>query len=530
MSAPREVHNVRNETAHQSTGKKILFGIMGGSGQTIVTIMVAFVQIRLILSFLPKDISGIWFLFLSIGAYITYFDLGISPTISREISFIGGRALRDAAGRDQEIIDLIATCQRMFQLIAAIVFILGFLLGGLFLSKISGYQDLKSIGIAWFIFTIGASLNLLGGAAFASLYGMGHVATERLIRAVTQVLGLAISAVALYFGFGIIGLAAAWMFQNIIARLWGWWVLYRYHPELKTHSGNATLEIARRIAGPSLKWAAMGLGAILILQTDNPIIATTIGVASIPSYEAASKIVSALMTFSLLIATSSTPFLSKAYAAGDMQACTTLLMRNVRFGMAVMVMLASFLAVFGDAVIESWLGPGNFVGFPIVWTLLIMLTLEVHHVIHATATMAAGHLVFLWTALASGVMKIALSVVLAHSLGLWGVAIGTMVAQLLTNNWYAPYVTIRLFDLSFTKYGKTVILPVLLLLLSLLLINTGIRHQIHGLPGLPLLAMSFSASSMAWLILTFGLLTARSEQKAFIDALVHWKNRLSRSS
>ena len=451
MEGPQKIFEGNNGPA---AGKKILHGVIGGTGQTIVAILVAFVQIRLILSFLPKDISGTWFLFLSIGAYMTYFDLGISPTLSREISFITGRPETKASEKTQHIANLIATCQRFFQSIAAAVFLLGFGLGALFLLKIAPAADQRAIPLAWMIFSLGASLNLLGGAAFAALYGTGNVATERLIRATTQLMGLGFSALFLYLRIGIIGLSVAWVSQNLIARLWGWRALHRYHPELKAARGQATRATAKKIAVPSLKWAAMGLGAILILQTDNPIIAATIGVVFIPSYEAAAKIVSALMTFSLLVVTSSTPFLSKTYAAGDMASFRSLLLRNVRFGMAAMLILASFFAVFGDRVIDIWLGPGNFVGFPVLWTLLIMLTLETHHVIHATATMAAGHLIFLWTAILSGVLKIAMSVLLASHLGLWGVALGTLIAQLLTNNWYAPYSTLRIFNLSFTSYLK----------------------------------------------------------------------------
>ncbi len=481
VEGPQKIIEVNNGSA---AGKKILHGVIGGTGQTIVAILVAFVQIRLILSFLPKDISGTWFLFLSIGAYITYFDLGISPTLSREISFITGRSETEATEKTQHIANLIATCQRIFQGIAAAVFLLGFGLGVLFLLKIAPAAEQRAIPLAWMIFSLGASLNLLGGAAFAALYGTGNVATERLIRATSQLMGLGFSALLLYFGFGIFGLSVAWVSQNLIARLWGWRALHRYHPELKAARGQATRATAKKIAVPSLKWAAMGLGAILILQTDNPIIAATIGVVFIPSYEAAAKIVSALMTFSLLVVTSSTPFLSKTYASGDMASFRSLLLRNVRFGMAAMLILATFFAVFGDRAIDVWLGPGNFVGFPVLWTLLIMLTLETHQVIHATATMAAGYLIFLWTAILSGVLKIGLSLLLASHFGLWGVALGTLIAQLLTNNWYAPYATLRIFNLSFASYLKKTVVPLFVLAFFMLAVNLGLRYTTNTIPVL----------------------------------------------
>ena len=170
VEGPQKIIEVNNGTP---VGKKILHGVIGGTGQTIVAILVAFVQIRLILSFLPKEMSGTWFLFLSIGAYMTYFDLGISPTLSREISFITGRSETEASEKTQHIANLIATCQRFFQIIAGAVFLMGLGLGALFLLKIAPAADHGAIPVAWMIFSLGAPLNLLGGAAFAALYGTG---------------------------------------------------------------------------------------------------------------------------------------------------------------------------------------------------------------------------------------------------------------------------------------------------------------------------------------------------------------------
>jgi O-antigen/teichoic acid export membrane protein len=513
----------RGAVPPSTTATRIVHGILGGTGQTVVTIMASIIQLRLIIAFLPTDAAGTWFLFLSIGAYFAYFDLGISPTLSREISFITGRQPGSVPLNDRTIPDLIATCQRMFQTAAVVVFFLGLVLGWLFLNAVAPGVDRNVLGGAWLIFTIGASLNLLGGAAFAALYGTGNVATERIIRASTQFLGLALSALLLAFGAGIIGLAVAWAAQNIIARIAGWRMLYRYHPELKTAQGRASAALARSIAAPSLKWAAMGVGAILILQTDNPIIAATLGVGSIPPYEAVAKIIAALMTFSLLIVTSSTPFISKAYAAREINTVSVLLLRNVRFGMAVMIVLASYLALFGDRVIEAWLGPGNFVGFPVLWTLLVMLTLEVHHVIHATATMAAGHLVFLRPAIFAGILKVVLSILLARTLGLWGIALGTLIAQLATNNWYAPYTALRFFNLPLRRYAGNVAAPLVLLLLALLAANAGLRQLTDGLPPFPGAVLAFLASSAAGLAMTYWLLMLQDERRVFERAIAFWR-------
>lgn len=455
--------------------KKILHGVLSGGGLTAITTIVSIIQLRLILEFLPTDIAGMWLLFLSVGAYIAFLDFGISPTLSREISFLLGASDGVGKSHEQQVADLLATCLRMFLVLACVAIVFGAILMEVYLWSQPQIEHAGTVKWAWLIFLAGASINIIGGAAFAALYGLGDVATERIIRSITLLCGLGLSYLSLYFGYGIIGLAVSWVLQNLIARLIAIWALYAYHPWLAHVKGRAKKVLFLKIAGPSFKWAAMGFGAILILQTDNIIIATMLGPAFIPQYEAVAKIAVALMTLSLLIVNSSTPFLSKAYAAGQHEQVNVMLLKNVRLAMFAMAVLVPFMALFGGEVVDIWLGPGNFVGNYVLWTMLTMVFLEVHHVALATATMATGRIAFMWIALGAGVLNILLSLLLVQRLGLWGVALGTMIAQMLTNNWYAPYLTLKHFAVSFRVYLSKVVLPVMALFLSCLIFDAGIK-------------------------------------------------------
>lgn len=218
----------------------------------------------------------------------------------------------------------------------------------------------------------------------------------------------------------------------------------------------------------------MSLGALLIFSTDNPMIGLFLGPSHIPPYEAMVKVVNTLLSFSLIISSSSVPFISKAFAMNDAVYCRKILFRNSRAGVGLMLFFASFFAFFGERIMAVWLGGNVFVGPWVMWTLLIVLTLECHHVIHATASMAAGKIVFLWPALIAGVVKILLSLLLIRSLGLPGLAISTLVAQVMTNNWFAPFVSLRVFQVSFKDYVKLVVRPLFIFVLALLFINGAV--------------------------------------------------------
>jgi O-antigen/teichoic acid export membrane protein len=338
---------------------------------------------------------------------------------------------------------------------------------------------------------------------------------------VSLIAGLALTAATLLLHWGLVGLAIAWLMQGALLGGLGWFYLRREVPDISRQSFSPNWTLARKLAVPSLKFALIQLGAILILQSANPLIAIMLGTSAIPQYEALSKIAATLMTLGLLIVNSSSPYFSMAYAAGELDSLRKLLERNLQLGVGIIVVLGSFVAVNGDRIVAAWLGPAKFAGFAVLWVLLAMVVLEVHHVIFATAVMAAGQIVFFWAALISGALNIMLAIACVGRFGLLGIALAVAIAQLVTNNWYVPYVAIRFFHISIPQLVRRVWLP--LLLLSAVKIAADIL--IRSLPwlsgdGFVPLAASFLASVCLGVVL-WSLLVLRSDERA---QLLSWIN------
>jgi len=443
--------------------RQIFRGATAGAIYTITSVLAGIIQFRLIVQSLPPDLAGLWLLFVTVGGYVMFFDLGISPTIGREISFCLGVSNLTEEQRVQHISELLVTLWRSFRILALAAGLLCVAIGESFIVLYVS-NNKTTVEWAWAVFSIGAALTLLSGTALAGLYGLGDIAAEKIIRCIALLTGLGLTFVALRLNQGIFGLAVAWTTQAVVMGILGWYRLRDLFPQLQTTACKPNWRLARKMVSPSLKLASVQLGAILILQSANPLIALTIGTAYIPAYEAISKIAVTMMTMALLIVNSSSPFLSMAFAAGELDKMLLLLIRNLRLGVGLMVVLASFMAVNGDRIIAVWLGPSAFAGYPVLCVVLAMVLLEVHHVIFATAVMAAGRIVFVWSALASGIINIALAVILVRDYGLLGIAVAIAIAQLLTNNWYAPYVAIRLFRIPLTVLIREVWGPMSLLL------------------------------------------------------------------
>ena len=453
--------------------RRIAAGVLAGWLNAAVGVVVSLVQVRLVFRALPLDLTGVWFLFLTLAGYVTLFDLGVGPTLSREISFALGTEGPEPETR-QRIADLVGAAARFFAWISAGVIAVSLPAGLWFLSSVAPAAHVREVQVAWCVFVFGAALNVFGNAAFAGLVGLGSVGAERGVRTAVQVLYLGFLYVALSTGTGMLGLSVAWVANGAVLTAAGWTALRRELPWLGEHRA-VTAGMLRRIMAPSLKWAMTAFGSLLILDTDNVIIAGVMGPASIPAYELVAKLAGMCMYLAGLFAISSAPFVSVAHARGDEAGIRALALRNVRVGMGFMAVACAWVLAFAGPFVDVWVGPGHFVGTAIVAVFVTMQFLEAHHRFHATIAMSMGHIVFHWWALGAGVLNLALTLALVRTHGLLGVALGSMLAQMLTNNWYAPVYTLRLLKLPVGPYLTTVGLPILAVLAAALLGAVGTK-------------------------------------------------------
>jgi O-antigen/teichoic acid export membrane protein len=493
-----------------SIARKIVSGFIGGITLTTVGLVASFIQFSLLLRYLPLEVVGIWMVFTSIGAYVMFFDLGMSPTLGREISFAAGDLELDEVARANRIGTLIRSCTTIVAVLAVAMFLIGISGGWSYLSTVVPRSLRVEVYPAWIIFAAGAALNLIGEGWFAGIYGLGQVFSEKIIRSLGAVLGLIFVSIAV-LRHSFMGLATAYLLQAGCTISIARYVLFRAGPRTIAR-GQFQLSTIRMIVGPSLKYAATLLGGILILQTDNLVIASILGPKLIPNYQAIAKMVSIMMQLSMMLVMTSLPLASQAYARNDTPQLLRLLNRNLRYSLSVMVILGSFVACFADRVILVWLGPNHFVGFAIVWVLLTVMLLEAHHQSMAAAIMATGKIVFVVPALLAGVLNIIFSILLARRYGLIGVVFGTMLAQVATNNWYAPWYTLRYFRISFREHFRTVLVPIVGLLTTLVIANLGIRFLTTNIP----LILSVFAGALCTGIVglsVFGIIVLAPEER-----------------
>lgn len=220
--------------------------------------------------------------------------------------------------------------------------------------------------------------------------------------------------------------------------------------------GQWNADFAKAMVQPAIYAWLTSIGSFLILRTDDYFIALLQDVSSIPAYRATYQFVSTLFMIVAHIAGSYSVFISQMWQAGELEAIHKIVIRNAKITLCVMGYGVAFILTAGREFLALWLGPDNFVGYPILVVFCIMLTLEAQHNVMAQSARATEDERYAPWAIASGILNVIFTWILIRPFGLLGVALGTMLAQLFTNNWYAVYRPIVRFKIPIQSYFRIV--------------------------------------------------------------------------
>lgn len=503
-------------------GRRILFAVSVGWLSRFVIIVLGLVLIPLLFRNMGQEELGLWFMLGQSGAFLGLMDLGVSPTLTRRIAFAKGLAGADPAAATsdasrRQIADLVATGRLIYRFLSAGVFLLAWTTGFLFLGHIELHQlSYRTVWIAWTVMCASHALGVWAAMWNCLLQGTGHVGWDGVIAIVVQVVVLLAQIAAVLAGGGLITLAAIAAAGAVVTRYAVIAFMRRREPELFAIPGRWNREMFESMLKPALKAWATGVGAFLILRTDQYFIAYFKGADNIPSYQAAYQLVSNLLILSLSFAISSQVFISQLWQTGQIKEVHRIVTRSVRFALIVMACGIACLLAAGRELMNLWLGPGHFVGYAVLGIFCVTLFLETQHCAVAAASRSTEDEVFMWWALGAGALNLVLTWWLIKPFGLLGVALGTMIAQMLTNNWYAVYRGLWRLQMSRSGYFRDVLLPVMAVFIVALVL-AALGKQLLG-------ADAHQAAILAIAVLTTGivcvialwLLAADEEERKFV--------------
>lgn len=397
---------------------------------------------------------GILVLTLSIINYSNVLDLGIGVTVQKMVAERVHHAARD------EITSIVRNAVTMFTIIGVIVFAacIGIepVLGVIF--KVGGHNlDLFQISLAIAATGIGISFPSAIYTAVHQAYGDYRYLS--VLGIVGQVIKVGLGIFFLLSGWGIVSLVAVQTAVNLAA-----FFLKIGHSKTRfgvgLRSGRFSWVVMKQMFSMSSWVFILNLATHVIFSTDNFVAGAVLGTPAVASYQVALGPASSLQTaagqFDIVSLTAAAS-LKAQDALGDLR---RLYLEATRVVASVTMPGAMLFALWGRQLLKLWVGRS----FESSYSTLIVLAIGCFFAtISGSATQVVLALnrykVLAVMSLVEAAVNLGLSVVLAHVIGVVGIALGTTIPlTLMTFCAYMPFAC-RLIELPYRRVLLRLVLP-----------------------------------------------------------------------
>lgn len=460
-----------------STTRRIAFGTAAQWISRIVTIGLGLVLMPVLLAHLPKEEVGIWLLLGQSWAVMGILDLGISYTLTRRIALAKGKS---GGGPDveltheslQEIADLVAAGKRVYRIMAVTVFAVSWSLGFYYLKNLQLHEiSHQTVWIAWTVLCACNAFNVWAMVWGCLLQGTGNVGWDGLLATLINGTILLVQIFVVMSGGGVISLAVVATIGAVTQRQILRWFTLRRNPALTRIEGGWNRKVISGMPGLAFRAWLTSLGGVLVFNTDSFFIASNDGAADIPAFRAAFLVILNLHVLASALPQASAVFITQLWQARQKDEVRRIFQRNLRAGLCLMLCGGTAIICAGESLFNLWLGPSNYVGLPIIVTLVGLFLLEQQSFIISTACRATEDEPFAAWMMAAGLAKILFAPLLMQHFGLLGLALASLLSQLLLVHGYVAWRGFSRLEFPWSKYIGSVWMPCLAVLAGAATLN-----------------------------------------------------------
>lgn len=443
---------------------------------TVVSMASGFVLLPLLLVFLSADELGLWYVFLAVSNLTLLFEFGFNPTFARNIVYVVNGARRLArrgcdvssveAGIDWHLLKTVMrTSKRVYAAIAILSFVLVATLGSFYIARIA--QGLEGVGhwVSWGIFCVSIFLNLYYLYFMTYLRGVGDIAGENRAKTYAKCAQLALSAILLMMGFGLVGASIGFLVNGLLLRILARRSFRKHREIVDGLAGDSTVvskgDFKNCLSSISfIAWrdGVVQLSGYASTQATSIVCSLFLSLAETGTYSVLLQLGNAVCSLASAYARSCLPMFQSAYAQEDVQTQRSVVERGTAVywvlflvgTVGVLTVIFPLLPVFK---------PGLVVSVPVFAVLSLYLALWNQHSMYCCFIVSRNEIPYMGGYLVSAILGIALSVALMQCAGwgIWGLIIGQMAVQLSFNNWYWPrYVVKTLGTTYFFSFAKGV--------------------------------------------------------------------------
>jgi O-antigen/teichoic acid export membrane protein len=413
-----------------------------------VTAVVGFLLTPIVVRSLGDTGYGLWTLVLSITGYFGLLDLGIRSSVSRFL------ARHLALDDDQGVNRTASTAFVLLGLGGLVALLATVVIATIFLSSFQIEPAYASQArTALLLAGLNVSFILPLGIFSAVLYASERFDVVSAVSIVAEVTRAALVWWLLSHGYGLVALSVLALAITLVQYAAYLVAAKALHPRLGIAFRYVDRTIGSELLGFSLYRFVWIIANQLVFYSDALVIGIFLGASAITPFAIAGTLINYGRQIVFLVIDPFYPPAARMDARSDIAGLQRLLILGTRIALLVALPLCLGFVFLGRQFITLWM-KGDHVGSAAILTILT-IPLAVSLPQYVSALVMAGmarHRTLAFVALGEGAANIVLSVILIQSMGLIGVAWGTVIPALITNTMVVPFYTLRVLNMSFRKY------------------------------------------------------------------------------
>ncbi|HVL68570.1 MAG TPA: oligosaccharide flippase family protein [Vicinamibacterales bacterium] len=389
-------------------------------------LVIGLVTLPLNLAYLGTANYGLWVLLGSLTVHFSLFDLGFSGAT---VKFVAQYRARTDARALNEIASTVFFAFAGIGLLAYLLIALAaFNLDAFF--AISAAQ--ADVG-RWLLLMIGIqiALNFPFSVFGAVVAGFQRHDINSLAAVVASVVAASVNIGLLLAGYGLVAIVAGTTAVRVLAFLVYRANAYRVYPELQVRPSLVRRARLREVTGFSVYTSIIDWANRLNYQLDSIVIGVFLGTPAVAVWAPAERIITATQRLTNQVNGILFPMIVDTDTARQQERLREIFVQGTRFSLGFVVPIAAALIVVADPLIRAWLGPRaqEVAGaIPVLQVLAVAVAIRVGGATGTTILKGAGqHRMLAFVNLATGLVNVALSVLLITRYGLLGVAYGTLI-------------------------------------------------------------------------------------------------------
>ena len=407
---------------------------------TIVLAVVGLVTTPILARELGKEGYGIWVLVGSFALYLELLEFGFGKATPKFVAEYTARA--DARG----VRATIATSFWILAGLGAIAVVAGAFVAAFFPSLFGVSEELATPAQVLIVLIL-ADLAI---SIPSDTFGGVLVGLQRfyLINATLVVVALAQAVgwtIVLLSGGGLVELGIVTVALSLCGQFARYLLARRHVPGVSISPQRVDRTLVRRFTGFSVWFFVLDMSKVALIRLDTVVVGLAVGVAAAGVYAVGQRLTLALEQLVEPLTKAFFPHSSALAAGEDHAGLRRSLLVGTRLSLAIAAPIALALAFLAGPLLDLWLGSG----FEEAATVVVLLAASVA-IAALTRTgllmlQGAGHVrVPALIVAGEALLNLTLSVILARTMGLAGVALGTLIAAAVANlGCFYPYMCRR---------------------------------------------------------------------------------------